>query len=202
MNKYLILLAGSPATGKTYLTNKIKQVLPNIFIITPDELKENIADSVGFDNLDEKKKLEEQVWSVYYQVLDLYMQIGRQFILSEYPFSDKQKAQLSHLAEEHDYQVITIRLVADFEKLWERRKQRDIQPDRHLSHIMSHYHFGDTLENRQLADNRITKEGFRQIIEGRQYHQFCLGTLYEYDVTDFSVVDYTKLLETLGKLKN
>lgn len=201
MDKYLLLLAGSPATGKSYLTNAINQVLPDMFILTPDDVKEILADSVGFDNLGEKRELEKQVWDFYYSVLDLYMGIGKQFVLSEYPFSDKQKTKLAELSEKHGYKVITIRLISDFEKLWERRKVRDIQPNRHLSHIIKSYHYGDTLEDRSQANDLITKEAFREIIQDRGYEYFQLGRLYEYDVSDFSKVDYSELLENLAGLK-
>lgn len=185
MDKYLILIAGSPATGKSYLINLIKEVLPDMFILTPDEGKEMFADSVGFDSLEEKAQLEKRVWEFYYGVLDLYMGAGKRFILSEYPFSNKQRSNLESLANKYSYKVITIRLVADFDALWARRKVRDIEKDRHLSHIMSHYHFGDTLEDRSKADSLITEEAFRNIIEARQYNEFSLGELYEYDVSDF-----------------
>lgn len=185
MDKYLILIAGSPATGKSYLINLIKEVLPDMFILTPDEGKEMFADSVGFDSLEEKAQLEKRVWEFYYGVLDLYMGAGKRFILSEYPFSNKQRSNLESLANKYSYKVIIIRLVADFDALWARRKVRDIEKDRHLSHIMSHYHFGDTLEDRSKADSLITEEAFRNIIEARQYNEFSLGELYEYDVSDF-----------------
>ena len=197
MDKYLILIAGSPATGKSYLINLIKEVLPDMFILTPDEGKEMFADSVGFDSLEEKAQLEKRVWEFYYGVLDLYMGAGKRFILSEYPFSNKQRSNLESLANKYSYKVITIRLVADFDALWARRKVRDIEKDRHLSHVMSHYHFGDTLEDRSKADSLITEEAFRNIIEARQYNEFSLGQLYEYDVSDFSKVDYSELLEKL-----
>lgn len=58
--------------------------------------------------------------------------------------------------------MITIRLVADFEVLWERRHQRDREPERHLSYIMDHYHYGDQLEDRSLGTNHITKEAFKK----------------------------------------
>ncbi|MGM0125233.1 hypothetical protein IGI37_002631 [Enterococcus sp. AZ194] len=200
MKKYLILIAGSPATGKSYLINQIRTVLPNVFIVTPDELKETLADSVGFDSLEEKQELERDVWKYYYELLELNLIIGRQHILSEYPFSDKQKHKLAQLAEKYDYQVITIRLVAAFDNLWKRRRLRDIEENRHLSHIMSHYHYGDELHNREQADNLITEQAFKDIIEARQYANFSLGTVIEYDVTDFSKVDYTSLLDKLKKL--
>ncbi|BAK95412.1 AAA family ATPase [Tetragenococcus halophilus] len=200
MNRYLILIAGSPATGKSYLAHEIQKILPSIFILTPDELKEILADSVGFNNLTEKAQLEEEVWSNYYRILSIYMQLGKQFILSEYPFSDKQKDHLKKLAETYEYQVITIRLRAEFETLWERRKLRDRQGDRHLSHIMTHYHHGDELADRTQADNLIDKADFGKVVSDRSYDQFVLGEVWDFDVTDFSTVDYGELLNYLKQL--
>ena len=105
MDKYLILIAGSPATGKSYLINLIKEVLPDMFILTPDEGKEMFADSVGFDSLEEKAQLEKRVWEFYYGVLDLYMGAGKRFILSEYPFSNKQRSNLESLANKYSYKL-------------------------------------------------------------------------------------------------
>lgn len=199
MKKYLILLAGSPATGKTYLINEIKKVLPELFVITPDEGKEILADSVGFNSLAEKSALEQKVWKFYYGVLDLYMEAGKRVILSEYPFSQKQAPNLQALAEKYDYHIITIRLVADFDVLWQRRKIRDVANDRHLSHIMTHYHFGDQLADRTQADALITEKAFRQIINDRRYHQFQLGELVEFDVSDYEKVDYQPFIQALKK---
>ncbi|MGM0168405.1 hypothetical protein IGI39_004160 [Enterococcus sp. AZ135] len=199
MKKYLILIAGSPATGKTYLINEMRRVLGDFFLITPDEGKEILADQIGFDTPAEKKELEKKVWRFYYSALALYMEAGKRIVVSEYPFSEKQKDKLNALVEKYDYEPITIRLVADFDVLWARRKVRDIEPDRHLSHIMSHYHFGDELLNRREADALITEEAFQEIIETRGYDHFQLGSLTEFDVSDFSNVDYVPFLEELAE---
>lgn len=127
------------------------------------------------------------------------MEAGKRIVVSEYPFSEKQKDKLNALVEKYDYEPITIRLVADFDVLWARRKVRDIEPDRHLSHIMSHYHFGDELLNRREADALITEEAFQEIIETRGYDHFQLGSLTEFDVSDFSNVDYVPFLEELAE---
>ncbi|CAI3337950.1 ATP-binding protein [Enterococcus cecorum] len=197
MKKYLILLAGSPATGKSYLISQLMEKLSPTVLITPDDIKETLADNVGFDNLTQKSELEVNVWQFYYQLLDSYMRMGKRYVLSEYPFSDKQKMKLKILAAIYQYEVITIRLDADFETLWQRRQKRDVQLDRHLSHIMSHYHFGDKLDNRSKADNHITREAFLDIVTKRAYNQFQLGKLFELDVTDFSKVDYPTFINGL-----
>lgn len=201
MKKYLILLAGPPATGKSYLSRLICQALPETYTVSPDELKENLADNIGYNTLEEKVELEKVVWDYYYQALELYMKIGKQFILTEYPFSYKQKPILEKLSTKYKYDIITIRLVCDFETLWNRRIQRDLSEDRHLSYILSHYHYGDTLEDRTAADQLITKEGFAEIIQARDYNHFEMGKLYEVDVTDYSKVDYQLIIEALKLLK-
>lgn len=43
MKKSLILLAGYPGTGKTYLANLILVKFPNIGFLSPDEIKEKIG---------------------------------------------------------------------------------------------------------------------------------------------------------------
>ena len=200
MRKYLILLAGCPCTGKTYLVNKLQQQFKDSFVITPDEAKVLYADSVGFNSKAEKQALEHKVWHFYYGVLQLYMDAGKRIIISEYPFSDKQKKRLSELAQKYHYQVITIRLIADFDVLWQRRYQRDRSPERHLSHIMQHYHYGDKLEDRSLADDLVTKSQFYQICQTRKYDEFTLGQLLEVDVTHFNQVDYSGLLDKLKQI--
>ena len=55
MKKYLILLAGSPATGKSYLISQLMEKLSPTVLITPDDIKETLADNVGFDNLSQKE---------------------------------------------------------------------------------------------------------------------------------------------------
>lgn len=201
MKKYLILLAGPPATGKSYLSRLICQSLPETYTVSPDELKENLADNIGYNSLEEKVELEKVVWDYYYQALEIYMKIGKQFILTEYPFSYKQKPILEKLSTKYQYDIITIRLVCDFETLWNRRIQRDLSEDRHLSYILSHYHYGDTLTDRTAADQLITKEEFAEIIQARDYNHFEMGKLYEVDVTDYSKVDYQPIIEELKELK-
>lgn len=65
---------------------------------------------------------------------------------------------------------------------------------------MNKYHYGDILTNRLEADALISKEEFRQIISDSKYNEFQLGDLFEFDVTDFSKVDFNELFNYLEKL--
>lgn len=202
--KILLLLAGSPGTGKTYLLNLLYQRFPDMYVVTPDEAKVYYADDLGFNDLTERAEQERtKVWPFYYKALDLYMEAGKKLVVSEYPFSFKQKDKLQDLAERYGYEVVTIRLVADFETLWQRRYRRDREPGRHLSFILASYHYGDTLTDLSKATNHITREEFYRVVTDRQYDRFQLGELHEVDVSDFAKVDYTDLLDLIeDKVKN
>lgn len=62
MKKVLVLLAGYPATGKSFLCNKILEKYPEFQIVSQDTMKEELFDEYGFNNLEEKVKLEQISW--------------------------------------------------------------------------------------------------------------------------------------------
>ncbi|WP_420489963.1 AAA family ATPase [Neobacillus vireti] len=196
MKKTMILLAGLPGTGKTYLSTIIRETLGSFFMLSQDELKEHYCDLYGYGNLEEKQKIEKAVWMKYYEIMEDHMQLGMN-ILSDYPFSQKQKPHLHQLVERHGYRVITIRLMANLDVLFERQRNRDLDPSRHLSHIVTSYKRGDHLADRSRADNLLTYEEFIKRCITRGYDTFQLGKLFEVDVTDFNKVDYSKLLEDI-----
>lgn len=197
MEKVLILLAGYPGTGKSFLGSIIKKKLGILTIISPDELKEDYFDYYGFRNLDEKEELINLAWEKFYDVLESQMVLGNNVIL-DYPFSDKQKPIISRMSERYHYKVITIRLIADLDILFERQKKRDLDATRHLSHIVNTYKKGDILQNREDADNLLTYEEFIRRCTTRGYDSFELGELFEVDVTDYATVDYSALLESVS----
>lgn len=197
MQKNMILLAGYPATGKTYLCNRILEQHPEFEIVSQDETKEKFWEKYGFDNLEEKTELENQAWAVYYDTMEEKMKYGR-WIISDYPFSGKQKGKLSDLSEKYDYQVITVRLLGDIDTLYERSRKRDLDPDRHLAHMVSRYHSGDVMEDRSKADCLVTYEIFRERCTTKGYDTFELGHLIEVDVTDFSKVNYDEILAEIN----
>ena len=70
MKKTIVLLAGYPATGKSYLCNKILEKLPDFLIVSQDDMKEKLFDQYGFDNMEEKVAIENQSWEQYYEVME------------------------------------------------------------------------------------------------------------------------------------
>ena len=54
MKKTLILLAGYPGTGKSYMANIIIKNFPELRLLSPDDIKEKFWDKYGFDTLEQK----------------------------------------------------------------------------------------------------------------------------------------------------
>ncbi|WP_342603862.1 AAA family ATPase [Peribacillus sp. FSL E2-0159] len=198
MDKALILLAGLPGTGKTYLSNIINSKLGSFYNLSQDDLKEYYCDIYGYRNLEEKQKIEKIAWAKYYEIMEKQMQVGDN-IMSDYPFSQKQKPYIQQLVDRYGYEVVTIRLIADLDILFERQKKRDLDPTRHLSHIVTSYKKGDHLANRSNADNLLIYEEFINRCTTRGYDTFELGKLYEVDVSDYTKVNYSRLLEDIER---
>ncbi|ANU48350.1 kinase [Enterocloster clostridioformis] len=198
MNKILILLAGYPATGKTFLCRQIRGRHPEFEVVSQDAMKEELWDTWGFDDIERKTELENMAWGEYYKVMDSKMSDNR-CLISDYPFSKKQKGTLEALSDKHGYQVVTIRLTGDIDTLYERSRLRDLDPSRHLGHLVSRYHRGDVMEDRSQADCLVTYEIFRERCTTRGYDTFCLGRLIEVDVTDFHKVDYGRILDEIDR---
>lgn len=197
MKKTLILLAGYPGTGKSFLADLIIKRFPQIQLLSPDQIKENNWDEFGFNTVEEKERLIDLSWVEYYTELRKFFS-AQVSVMSDYPFSEKQKQTLEKLTNCFGYQVITIRLVADLEVLFERQKARDLDSSRHLGHILKRYSIGMEVERNQ-AENLLDYSEFILRCTTRGYGTFSLGTLYQIDVTDYSKVDYNQLLSALEK---
>lgn len=203
MKKVMILLAGYPGTGKSYLAKKITGKFPDFFLLSPDDIKEKNWDKYGFNNLKEKEELIRKSWQEYYQIMEDDLRSGK-LLISEYPFSEKQRKRIELLGKQFGYKIMTIRLVGDLNVLFERQQSRDLDNSRHLGHIMHCYHLGDKRRvSRESADNLLDFEEFVKRCKQNGYGEFSLGTLYELDVTDFSKVDYTDLMKDIaGEIEN
>ena len=89
--------------------------------------------------------------------------------------------------------------MGDLEVLFGRSKQRDLDTSRHLGHVVSRYHKGDVLLDRTKGDCFVDYDIFMDRCRNRGYGEFCLGKLIEVDVTDYSKIDYDKILGQLKK---
>ncbi len=196
MKKTLILLAGYPGTGKSYLAKMLMERFQGFRLLSPDDIKEEYWDTYGFRDLEEKEKLIVLSWQEYYKRMEQAF-AKEELLISDYPFSGKQKDRLADISSQYGYQVITIRLVGDIGVLFERQKKRDLDDSRHLGHIVCCYQKSAGPVQHEEADNLLSYEEFYKRCTERGYGEFSLGKTVEVDVTDFAKVDYAALFEEL-----
>lgn len=199
MKKILLLLAGYPGTGKSYFANMLDRTGKKFYTISPDEMKEQVWDEDGFDTLEEKEKTLQKAWKRFYTKLRQCMEKEID-IVSDYPFSEKQKSNLALAAEQYGYDIITIRFTAELKTLFQRQKERDLDESRHLGHILNCYHKGMTVQDRTKAEGILEEQEFFKRCKERGYDTFSLGTLIEVDTTDFSKVPYDSILKSLKEI--
>ena len=199
MKQTLILLAGYPGTGKSYLAELLMKQFTGYEILSPDEIKEEFWDAYGFRNEQEKEELIQKSWVEYYHRMEWKFTRGIS-LLSDYPFSHKQHDQLQEVCDKHHVQIITIRMIADLDVLFERQKKRDLDASRHLGHIVKKYHKGICLKCHEEADNLLDYDEFIQRCTCRGYGTFALGTTLQLDVTDFATAPYGELMIRINEL--
>ena len=199
MKQTLILLAGYPGTGKSYLAELLMKQFTGFEILSPDEIKEEFWDAYGFRNEQEKEELIQKSWVEYYHRMEWKFTRGIS-LLSDYPFSHKQHDQLQEVCDKHHVQIITIRMIADLDVLFERQKKRDLDASRHLGHILKKYHNGICLKCHEEADNLLDYDEFIQRCTCRGYGTFALGTTLQLDVTDFATAPYGELMIRINEL--
>ncbi|MCC3236869.1 ATP-binding protein [Pediococcus acidilactici] len=117
MRKTLLLLAGSPGTGKTYLDNLIRKEIPGFKESSIDVFKEKLYDNYGFDDLKERTQLDNKAYELFYKEVAKLMEETKS-IISDYPFSFRQRDTLKRLADRYEFQIITITLVADLDNFY------------------------------------------------------------------------------------
>lgn len=199
MKQTLILLAGYPGTGKSYLAELLMKQFTGFEILSPDEIKEEFWDAYGFRNEQEKEELIQKSWVEYYHRMEWKFTRGIS-LLSDYPFSHKQHDQLQEVCDKHHVQIITIRMIADLDVLFERQKKWDLDASRHLGHIVKKYHKGICLKCHEEADNLLDYDEFIQRCTCRGYGTFALGTTLQLDVTDFATAPYDELMIRINEL--
>ncbi len=196
--KKVILLAGYPATGKTYMSNVIKEQVPHAMYIAQDEVKELLYDKVGFDNLEEKDELVEFARSIFYNIVDKSI-AHNEIVILDYPFSYKQIEFLTATKEKYNAQFLTLRLTGDLDVLYNRRVERDLVASRNKGHILNTYH---GYESYSREDYPLTREEYKQNCINGRYCEFEFGEIIKIDVSDYAKIDYNQINQMVGKFLN
>lgn len=139
--KKLIIVTGVSGTGKTALTEMLYRKIENSILLSYDKINENINDTVGFKNDEQKKSLRPLKKRIYKELIEECMKREDEVIILEKPFKIKWKNYFEKLSQKYEYQVYTINMFAkDFDTIWNRLLKREMsKEERHPSHYLHSY---------------------------------------------------------------
>ncbi|MDO4344751.1 MAG: AAA family ATPase [Eubacteriales bacterium] len=194
----VIIVTGGPGTGKSYAAARIHSNIEDLDVLSYDKIKEKEWDRFGFDNKEQKDRLNWFSLEEFYLSLQKMMWEGKT-ILIEYPFYQRHRDQLAQLTAQYDYRVITLLLYGDWKTIYERGLTRDTDSGRHPGHLTNTYHIERGLSPEDIIpDAVLTYEQFRADIDRKNY-DIQLGVTIPVDVTDFSKVNFDDIFAEIEK---
>ncbi|MFP4178060.1 MAG: AAA family ATPase [Acholeplasmataceae bacterium] len=175
--KTLIVVIGPNAALKSTLSKRIGKDM-KIPCFNKDDIKEILADRIGYSNREENLKLSFTTFHLMVHAMKRVFEVMDAVIL-ESNFRKFEYEQLEAFAREKDVRLVTLYLKAEAEPLYERFKKRlDSRHHAHRSVGLPSY--------REFRDHVVD-------YEKRAYAE----PLIEVDTTDPDLLDFARLIERI-----
>ena len=198
MEKTIIIISGSPGTGKSHIAKAILRQLNGFTVLSFDEIKEKNFDLYGFDNALQKEELNRFGLEEFYLQLGSRMRTGRNLLI-EYPFFQRHRERLAELVRRYGYRALTLYLYGDPQVIYRRECLRDRGGRRHPGHLRNCYHRGDPAAEQGAAYDAIpTFEDYLNMLKVRDYN-VNIGRTIAVDVTDIEQVSCEAVAARIGE---
>lgn len=194
---YCILVTGIPAAGKSTMAQVISERL-KLPVISKDNIKELLFDSVGFRSREEKVKLGIASMEIMYYAAGQLMRSGQAFIL-ENNFEYLSEHGIKDLIKKYQYPVLTITLTGDYKVIYQRFLEREASPDRHRGHVVNDCYPERTEDGpKAIKAGSISYEDYVYGIEQRGFEAFLVGgRQIKIDTSDFSQINMERLFSQI-----
>lgn len=181
----LIIISGPPCTGKTTLGKKIagEFYLP---LISRDDIKESLFDSLGIKDREWSKKLGFASYKILYQILDQLLQAEQSLILESNFKPEFDDERFLDLQKKYDLEILQIMCKTDGKILFERFKKRSESSERHPGHV----------------DDQNYDEFKDVLLKGEHRALNIGGKVFDVDTTDFDSIDYNSIFNAIKSATN
>ena len=181
----LIIISGPPCTGKTTLGKKIAREF-RLPLISRDDIKESLFDSLGVKDREWSKKLGIASYNILYQFIDTLLGAKNSFIIETPLKPEYDEERFLDLQKKHDFRAIQIMCKTDREILFERFKKRSESGERHPGHV----------------DDQNYEEFKDILLKGEHQALNIGGKVFDIDTTDFESIDYNSIFSAIKSATN
>ncbi|MBI5029641.1 MAG: ATP-binding protein [Chloroflexi bacterium] len=177
----LVIVLGSPGSGKTTLARRIAQEF-RLPLVTKDDIKESLFDSLGWHDREWSKKLGRAVFALLYYFMEAQLAAGRSLIVECNFDNENATPRFRALQDQHKFEPFQIFCHAPDEILTRRFRSRWTSGTRHPGHV----------------DDQIDSDQLSAILKRYQEPLNLGGTIIKIDTTDLDHIDYSPLFRELA----
>lgn len=197
--RVLLLIAGPPAAGKTTIARAISQAL-SWPLFEKDTVKELLFDTVGFSSRAEKVKLNKAALHQICYAAEAVLAAGQSVIL-ESNFESDDRKRLEALIARCQSRVVTLRLSAGEDTLYQRFVKREQSPTRHLGHVRNDHYPQRNEEEKRRPTAFPEKASFLEGIKKRGMMDFALGECVCVDTTHPDTIEIDDIVQCIAYLR-
>ena len=179
----LVLISGSPGTGKTVLAQRLAAALP-VAVIEKDAIKETLFDTLGEHDVEFSKKLGAAAFELLHMLVQSHLRAGQSIVAEAAFWREHGVLWLDRMEQQYDFHVLELHCHADQETALRRFASREASDDRHSGHR------SDMSIDALVEELRNNYERYAPLTSGDR--------LVRVDTQDFAAIDYAAII---GKVR-
>jgi predicted kinase len=179
----LIIISGPPSTGKTTLAKAIAEKF-TIPLITKDNLKEILFDTIGWKDRSWSQRLGIASFAILHYLLDSFMSTSQSLIIEGNFKSEFESVEIKTRLKKFNYSAVQIMCQSDGKILFKRFKKRSESGQRHPGHC-------DTGNYHELKPD---------LLKGKYNPLDIDSSVIIFDSTNLNHLDYQSIFNQLSSL--